>query len=47
MDLHKNHETMTHCPNAPLIDPDDYISEEEYEAQYDAELEEYELFHDK
>ena len=38
---------MNYTPDLPLTNPDDYISEEEYETKYDAELEEYERNHDK
>jgi hypothetical protein len=37
---------MRHCPDAPLNEPDDYLSEEELDEMYDAELESYEMFND-
>lgn len=37
---------MKHCPDAPLNEPDDYLSEEELDAIIDAEFDNYEMFND-
>ena len=37
---------MNYCPDQPLNEPDDFLSEDELDVQYNAELENYEMFHD-